>query len=77
MTGFLHLLLFALVLLAWRFALLWFRPMRLHRRCEGRGCPRCRQSGMTGRLGGRSVARLRLSVHQAVRDLLDRTGEGR
>lgn len=68
MTGFLHLALLILALLAWRFLVLWFRPMRSHRRCDGRGCPRCRQSGTVRRLGGKQVARLRLTAHQALSD---------
>lgn len=75
MAAFLHWSLFLLLLAAWRFAVLWFRPMRPHNRCEGRGCPKCRQSGMVRRIGGKGVARLRLSVHLAARDLLDRPGE--
>lgn len=62
-----HLMLLALLLLAWRVLLVLFRPFKRHGRCEGRGCKRC-SGGHKRRLGAKRVARAYQSARAAIGD---------
>lgn len=63
----LHVVLFLLLLAAWRLLLVLFRPFKKHGRCEGRGCKRC-SGGWKRRLGAKRVARAYQSARSAVTD---------